>query len=121
MVQEKCTVDWEEEDPHRALFGAQCVEDVGDIVWLRNCIGVEVVMWRLRKRCGLTARLGLEHELASSVAVEENLHTAHLANQMVDVAQDVGAVVWLVSDDMLPVRTVEWVVFDVSAEGSRKE
>ena len=78
-------------------------------------------MWRLRKRCDPTARLGLERELASSVAVEENLHTAHLANQMVEVAQDVGGAVWLASDDMLPVRTVEWVVFDVSAEGSRKE
>ena len=105
--QQKCTVDLEGEDPRRELSGAQCVEDVGDTVWLRNYIGVEVVMQRLRKQCGPTARLVFEHEAAFLVAAEETLHNAHLVSQMEDAAQHAGVAVWSALGDMLPVHTVE--------------
>lgn len=111
--QQKCTVDLEGEDPRREQSGAQCVEDVGDTVWLRNYIGVEVVMKGLRKPYGPTARLVFEHGAATSVAAVETLHTAHLVSQMEDAAQHAEVAVWSALGDMLPVRIVELVVFDV--------
>ena len=84
------TVDWEGEEPHRVLFGVQCVEGVDDTELLHNCIGVVVLMQHLRKLHGPMKGLEVEHELASAVVVEENFHNAPLASQMVGVDQHSG-------------------------------
>lgn len=105
------TADWVGEEPHPVLFGAQCVADVDDTVWLRSCIGMEAVMQRLRKQYVPMEGLGFAHVLVSAVAVvEENFQT-----DLASVAQHSGIEVWLASDDMLLGHTAEWVVLAVWA------